>query len=118
MAEEPVTAGKRKDISVVAEDKNWRSYINNELTCAERWHHDWGFLAGGALEDGKEPEIKSRDQRINELEEKFNTMKARDYVTASQKIGRGDTLEMFPMKHLNIQKSPDLMACPRRPPKK
>jgi hypothetical protein len=22
------------------------------------------------------------------------------------------------MKHLNIQKNPDLMACPRRPPKK
>ena len=45
-------------------------------------------------------------------------MKARDYVTASMKIGRGDNLEKFPMRHLNIQKSPDLMACPRRPQKK
>jgi hypothetical protein len=45
-------------------------------------------------------------------------MKARDYVTASMKVGRGDTLEIFPMKHLNVQKSADLMACPRRPPKK
>ena len=45
-------------------------------------------------------------------------MKAREYVTASQDIGRGETLEMFPMRHLNIQRNPDLMACPRRPPKK
>ena len=43
-------AAKRNDISVVAEDKNWRSYIANELNCAERWHNDWGFLAAGAIE--------------------------------------------------------------------
>ena len=43
-------SGKRNDISVVAEDKNWRSYIANELSCAEKWHHDWGFLAAGAIE--------------------------------------------------------------------
>lgn len=45
-------------------------------------------------------------------------MNAKSYTTASQKIGNGETLEAFPMKHLNIQKNPDLMACPRRPPKK
>jgi hypothetical protein len=48
----------------------------------------------------------------------MQNMNARDYVTSSTRVGRGDTLEMFPMKHLNIQKNPDLMACPRRPPKK
>ena len=42
--------GKRNDISVVADDKNWRSYIANELGCADKWQQDWGFLAGGALE--------------------------------------------------------------------
>ena len=52
------------------------------------------------------------------MEEKLKAMKAREYVTASQSIGRGDTLEVFPLKHLNIRKNPDLMACPRRPPKK
>ena len=62
--------------------------------------------------------MKSKDQRIKELEEQMQKMKARDYVTSSTRVGRGDTLEMFPMKHLNIQKNPDLMACPRRPPKK
>ena len=45
-------------------------------------------------------------------------MNAKSYTTASQKIGNGETLEAFPMKHLNTQKNPDLMACPRRPPKK
>jgi len=45
-----VTGAKRTDITVVAEDKNWRSYVANELACADRWHNDWGFLAGGAFE--------------------------------------------------------------------
>ena len=45
-----VTGAKRTDITVVAEDKNWRSYIANELMNAEKWHHDWGFLAAGAIE--------------------------------------------------------------------
>ena len=45
-------------------------------------------------------------------------MNAREYVTSSNKIGRGDNLEMFSMTHLNRQKNPDLMPCPRRPPKK
>lgn len=43
-------AGKRNEISVVAQDKNWRSYIANELMNAEKWHADWGFLAAGAIE--------------------------------------------------------------------
>ena len=50
MAEESIPTGKRHEITVVAEDKNWRSYIANELACADRWNSDWGFLAGGALE--------------------------------------------------------------------
>ena len=62
---------KVSNISVVAEDKNWRSYVSNELNCAERWHNDWGFLAGGAIEEGKEPPVKSRSERIGELEEKY-----------------------------------------------
>jgi len=59
-----VASGKRNDITVVAEDKNWRSNVANELQCAERWHNDWGFLAGGAIEEGKEPQILSREERI------------------------------------------------------
>merc|ERR1711959_837494 len=113
-----VTKGKRSDITVVAQDKNWRSYISNELNCAERWHHDWGFLQGGAIEEGKEPVPKSREERLEELQAKFNEMKSRDFVTASQSVGRGANLEQFSMNQYNIQKAPDLMPCPRRPPKK
>ena len=45
-----ITGAKRSEITVVAEDKNWRSYVANELSCADRWQHDWGFLSGGAIE--------------------------------------------------------------------
>ena len=88
-----ITKGKRNEISVVAEDKNWRSYVANELNCAERWHNDWGFLQGGAIEEGKEPAPKTRDDRIAELEAKFKEMQSRDFVTASQSIGRGQNME-------------------------
>lgn len=64
---------------------------------------------------GAEATAKSRDERIGELENQLKAMKARDYVTASASIGRGATLEAFPMRHLNIQRNPDLMACPKRP---
>ena len=97
-----ITGTKRSEITVVAEDKNWRSYVANELSCADRWQHDWGFLQGGALEEGKEPAPMTKEERIGNLENKLKNMHAREYVTASQKIGKGETLEMFPMIHLNI----------------
>ena len=103
MAQEvQVTAGKRTDISVVAEDKNWRDYVSKELKSADTWQKDWGFLSSGVLEEGNEPPIKSKEERIAELEQQLKSMNARDYVTSSTKIGRGDNIEMFPMKHNNI----------------
>ena len=45
-----ITGAKRNEISVVAENQNWRSYVSNELKCADAWQKDWGFLAGGSLE--------------------------------------------------------------------
>ena len=48
--EKPEGTLKRNELSVVAQDKNWRSYITNELSCAEKWHQDWGFLQAGAIE--------------------------------------------------------------------
>ena len=52
--------------------------------------------------EGKEPKMKTREDRIGELETQFKKMEARNYVTANMSIGRGDTLEAFPMTHLNI----------------
>ena len=69
----PATGGKRTDITVVAEDKNWRSYVANELSCAEKWHNDWGFLAGGAIE-GK---FSAQSNSFNLL------LGFHDFVTAS-----------------------------------
>lgn len=40
-----IMAGRKKEVSIVAEDQNWRSYITNELKCADIWDQDWGFLA-------------------------------------------------------------------------
>ena len=45
-----VTGNKRSEITVVAEDKNWRTNVASELAFADKWHKDWGFLAGGAIE--------------------------------------------------------------------
>lgn len=42
-----IMAGRKKEISMVADDQNWRSYITNELKCADTWNQDWGFLASG-----------------------------------------------------------------------
>lgn len=42
-----IMAGRKREISQVADDQNWRSYVSNELKCAEIWNQDWGFLAQG-----------------------------------------------------------------------
>tara|TARA_B110000285_G_C14617649_1_gene377729 strand:- start:264 stop:491 length:228 start_codon:yes stop_codon:yes gene_type:complete len=67
-----LTSGKRNDMTVVAEDKNWRTFVSKELNQANQWSSNWGFLAGGAIEEGKEPEVKSKGQQIEELQEKMN----------------------------------------------
>ena len=41
-----VLASRKNELTVVAQDRNWRSYVNNELACADRWAADWGFLGG------------------------------------------------------------------------
>ena len=55
-----ITSGKRNDMTVVAEDKNWRTSVAKELNQANQWASNWGFLAGGAIEEGKEPEVKTK----------------------------------------------------------
>jgi len=43
-----IMAGRKKEVSMVADDQNWRSYVSNELKCAEIWNQDWGFLASNS----------------------------------------------------------------------
>lgn len=45
-------------------------------------------------------------------------MKNKKFSKTSDAYGKGNNIELFQMKHLNIRKDPDLMPCPRRPPKK
>ena len=35
---------KSNDITVVAQDTNWRTYIANEHRAADDFNDDWGFL--------------------------------------------------------------------------
>ena len=41
-----VLNARKNELSVVAQDQNWRSYVANELKCADMWQNDWGFLGG------------------------------------------------------------------------
>ena len=117
-----IIPGKRKDISIVAEDQNWRSYIHNELKCAEIWQKDWGFLA----EKGDASELEkglSREEKIRKLEEdlaEMNRTKHTKLQTTNLSYGTGGSdLEKFRLTHLNRKKNEELQPVPRRPrPKK
>ena len=39
---------KRGDLTVVAEDTNWRTYVSKELHVANQFNEDWGFLTKAA----------------------------------------------------------------------
>lgn len=62
--------------------------------------------------------MTTKDEQIRKLEEELEAINAKKYSRTSDAYGKGTNLEAYPMKHLNIRKNPDLMPCPRRPPKK
>lgn len=115
-----ILPGRKKDISIVAEDQNWRSYINNELKCAELWQKDWGFLAnkGDAADFDK---ALTREEKIRKLEEELKEMsevKLKKLETTNLTYGTGgDDLEKFRLTHINRRKNPELQPVPRRPKK-
>jgi hypothetical protein len=39
---------KRGDLTVVAEDTNWRTYVSTELRVANEFNENWGFLTKAA----------------------------------------------------------------------
>ena len=43
-----VLASRKNELTVVAQDRNWRNYVSNELKCADQWSADWGFLGGNS----------------------------------------------------------------------
>jgi hypothetical protein len=70
---------KKKELNEVAEDKNWRSYVANEIKGADNWTNDWGFLVSegillvillimmlidGAMEMSKEEKIRMLEEKL------------------------------------------------------
>ena len=64
----------------------------------------------------------TKEEKIAALEAEIKACGGKAMTTSSGCYGTKPVavkdLEMFSMKHNNIQKDPDLMPCPRRPPKK
>ena len=64
----------------------------------------------------------TKEEKIMQLEEEIKKCGGKAMTTTAGGYGMNPQavkdLEMFSMKHNNIQKDPDLMPCPRRPPKK
>jgi hypothetical protein len=104
--------GKEKVIDVVSQDKDWRGVIENELRCQENWQKDWGFLADNSITENP----KTKDERIQALEEKLKSMSdvKIDSVSKMQYIGPSyDILET----QYNKRKTTELMPQTRRPKK-
>ena len=68
-----VLASRKNELSVVAQDRNWRSYVSNELRCADQWAADWGFL--GANSNGKSLALMHRLNMRCLLHRSFCTLK-------------------------------------------
>ena len=62
----------------------------------------------------------TKDEKIAELEKQCSELGTKSMSTTSGAYGTAPkavkNMEMFSMTHNNIQKDPDLMPCPRRPP--
>ena len=99
---------RRGDLTEVAEDQNWRSYVSKENMCAERWSQDWGFLAGSSdskyiqltwiqhksscnalIFIGAQPIAMSRTEKIAQLEEELKNLQAKSMVTSNNHYGTG-----------------------------
>ncbi len=101
-----------KVIDVVSQDKDWRGVIENELRCQENWQKDWGFLADNSITENP----KTKDERIQALEEKLKSMSdvKIDSVSKMQYIGPSyDILET----QYNKRKTTEIMPQTRRPKK-
>ena len=115
-----ILQGRKKDISIVAENQNFRSYIQNELKWAEIWQKDWGFLVDkddGTMHD-KELTAEEKIRHLEEELEKMNARKHGKLQTTSLTYGTGgDDLECFRITHINKRKQEELQPVPRRPKK-
>ncbi len=99
-----------KVIDVVSQDKDWRDVVRNELRCQENWQKDWGFLADSGIAENP----KTKEERIQILEEKLKGMKDIELGSVSKMSYMGPSYDIretqFNRKRQNV-----LMPQTRRP---
>ena len=104
--------GKEKVIDVVSQDKDWRGVIENELRCQENWQKDWGFLADNSITENP----KTKDERIQALEEKLKSMSDVKIDSVSKMQYLGPSYDILETQY-NKRKTTELMPQTRRPKK-
>jgi hypothetical protein len=101
-----------KVIDVVSQDKDWRGVIENELRCQENWQKDWGFLADNSITENP----KTKDERIQALEEKLKSMSDVKIDSVSKMQYLGPSYDILETQY-NKRKNTELMPQTRRPQK-
>ena len=99
-----------KVIDVVSQDKDWRDVVRNELRCQENWQKDWGFLADNGIDENP----KTKEERIQILEEKLKSMKDIELGSVSKMSYVGPPYDIRETQ-FNRLKQKDLMPQTRRP---
>ena len=103
-------AKEPKVIDVVSEDKDWRDVIRNELRCQENWQKDWGFLADNGIEENP----RTKEEKIQIIEEKLKGMKDIELGSVSKMSYMGPSYDIIETQ-FNRKKQKDLMPQTRRP---
>ena len=101
-----------KVIDVVSQDKDWRDVVRNELRCQENWQKDWGFLADNSITENP----KTKDERIQALEEKLKSMSYVKIDSVSKMQYLGPSYDILETQY-NKRKTTELMPQTRRPKK-
>ena len=101
-----------KVVDVVSQDKDWRGVIENELRCQENWQKDWGFLADNSITENP----KTKDERIQALEEKLKSMSDVKIDSVSKMQYLGPSYDILETQY-NKRKNTELMPQTRRPQK-
>ena len=99
-----------KVIDVVSQDKDWRDVVRNELRCQENWQKDWGFLADNGISENP----KTKEERIQILEEKLKSMKDIELGSVSKMSYVGPSYDIRETQ-FNRKKQSALMPQTRRP---
>ena len=103
-------AKEPKVIDVVSEDKDWRDVISNEVRCQENWQNDGGFLADNGIEENP----RTKEEKIQIIEEKLKGMKDIELGSVSKMSYMGPSYDIRETQ-FNRKKQKDLMPQTRRP---